>query len=68
MSSVATEATLAETAVDYADTRDAAFAGVRALVVRHLSVGVLSALGTTVVIRQLGPASGARSGSPTCCS
>jgi O-antigen/teichoic acid export membrane protein len=55
MSSVATEATLAETAVDYADTRDAAFAGVRALVVRHLSVGVLSALGTTVVIRQLGP-------------
>jgi Polysaccharide biosynthesis protein len=55
VSTVDSEVALAESAAEYAETQTAAFVAVRSMVVRHVLVGILSALGTTLVIRRLGP-------------
>src|SRR5205807_1830277 len=40
---------------DYLATRSGAFAGVRSLLLRHILVAVISAVGTTYLVRRLGP-------------
>lgn len=52
-----TGAGIPDPAAGYAETRAEAFSGVRVMLLRHVAVAVMTAGGTTYLVRELGPAS-----------